>query len=240
MTSTHIYPGTELGLFAEARNWKQYTAQTLSPYLRGRILEVGAGLGSMTRVLCTGKETSWICLEPDPQMAETLRKAVESGSLPAICQIENGILRNIAALAPFDVILYVDVLEHIADDVREVHEARDLLAPGGRLIVLSPAFQWFFTEFDHAIGHYRRYNKKSMTALTSPGLRLHRCLYLDSVGLLASLANKLFLKSAQPDPRQIHFWDQYMVPLSRVCDRLVLHSWGRSIVGIWGRDECAY
>ena len=57
--------------------------------------------------------------------------------------------------------------------------------------------------------------------------------YLDSVGVLASLGNRLLLKSSSPTPKQIKFWDTLMVPLSKKIDPLISYSLGKSILGIW-------
>jgi protein-L-isoaspartate O-methyltransferase len=60
------YVGTELELFCDANNWKAYFRDLLAPYPGGDVLEVGAGVGATTRVLCDGLQTSWLALEPDP------------------------------------------------------------------------------------------------------------------------------------------------------------------------------
>lgn len=67
----------------------------------------------------------------------------------------------------------------------------------------------------------------------SPGLRETKCIYLDSAGLLASLGNKLLLRSPIPSKAQIEFWDRAMVPISRCTDRALNHAIGKSILGLW-------
>ncbi len=99
--------------------------------------------------------------------------------------------------------------------------------------MLAPAHQWLFTPFDEAIGHYRRYTRSSLRAAAPEGLALIRLVYLDAVGMLASLGNRLLLHSASPNPRQIALWDRVMVPLSRRVNPLLLHSLGKSVVGVW-------
>jgi hypothetical protein len=55
-------------------------------------------------------------------------------------------------------------------------------------------------------------------------------IYLDSVGLLASLANKMFLKQSQPTLKQIKLWDNLMVPLSKKLDPVLGHTLGKSLL----------
>jgi 2-polyprenyl-3-methyl-5-hydroxy-6-metoxy-1,4-benzoquinol methylase len=143
---------------------------------------------------------------------------------------------SISTPASFDAVLYVDVLEHIDDDAAEMRRALGLLRPGGRLVVMSPAHQWLFTPFDKSIGHFRRYTRRTLAAVGPPGASLTRLRYLDSAGLLASLGNKLLLRSAMPTRRQIAFWDRVLVPMSRGIDVVLFHSIGKSVLGVWRRD----
>jgi SAM-dependent methyltransferase len=232
--STQIdYIGEELQLFESALNWKAYFAHRLKPYIRGDVAEVGAGLGGTTRTLCSGDETSWTAIEPDPRLCREIERKVAEGGLPATVRPSLSVLADRPVSEKFDTILYIDVLEHIEDDASEAARAAERLNPGGHLVVLAPAHQALFTPFDAAIGHYRRYSRPSLKALSPPGLDLKSCFYLDSVGMLASLANKLLLSQSHPKLGQILFWDRAMVPLSRVADPLLLNSLGKTIVAIW-------
>lgn len=230
------YVGAELDLFAAATNWKSYFRSHLEPYLGSDVMEVGAGLGGTTRLLCRGSERRWLCLEPDAGLADRLAQAIRDGQLPATCEVVVGTLETIEGQAPFDTVLYIDVLEHIPDDRGELVRAARCLKSGGHVVVLSPAHGWLYTPFDEAIGHCRRYTKKTLAALTPEGLDLVRLIYLDSVGLLASLGNRLVLKSSMPTPKQIAVWDKFLVRLSRVVDPLVAHSVGKSVLGVWRKN----
>lgn len=227
------YVGNELSLFSAAVNWKSYLKRQISPYLGLDVLEVGAGIGGTTKLLCDGEGGRWVCLEPDHELADVLVNDRESGELPARCEVVVGTADSARGFAPFDTILYIDVLEHIDDDAAEVLKAAELLAPGGHLVVLSPAHQWLFTPFDKAIGHYRRYTRRSLLALTAPNLEVVRARYLDAAGLLASLGNRVLLKQSMPTPRQIAVWDRGLVPVSRFLDPVLGFGVGKSVLGIW-------
>lgn len=231
--STYSYVGEELDLFSAATNWKSYFRSKLNPYLGTDVLEVGAGLGGTTRLLCRGTESRWVCLEPDPGLAEQLRSEQSKGTIPRNCRVEVGTLETMGVTDPFDTLLYIDVLEHIEGDREEVIRAAGRLAPGGHVIALSPAHQWLYSPFDKAIGHYRRYTKTTLAALTPPSMDLVRLIYLDSVGLLASAGNRMLLKSSMPNRGQIALWDRVMVRLSRGLDPLLGYSIGKSVLGVW-------
>jgi hypothetical protein len=107
------------------------------------------------------------------------------------------------------------------------------LQHGGRVIVLSPAYQFLFSPFDRQVGHFRRYTRKTLREVPSPALGVERVFYLDAVGAAASLANKLLLRQSTPTVSQIRFWDRVIIPLSRTIDPLLLRSFGRSVIGIF-------
>lgn len=229
------YAGSELGLFAAATRWKRYVARSLRTFVGTSVLEVGAGIGGTTQALCGGRRGRWVCLEPDAGLARQIDARVQGGDLPAFCETRTGTLRALPGEERFDTILYIDVLEHIEDDAGELERAAGHLAPGGHLVVLAPAHQWLFSPFDRAIGHWRRYSRRSLLALSPRGSRVVHARYLDSVGLLASLGNRLLLHSASPTPAQIRLWDAHMVPLSERLDPLLGHRLGKTVVVVWRR-----
>lgn len=232
------YVGSELELFEAAVNWKSYLRSQIAPHLGPRVLEVGAGIGSTTRALCTGAHERWTSLEPDPEMAARIARAIEDGELPACCVAATGTLASFAAdTEPYDAILYIDVLEHIEDDAEEVKLATDLLRPGGRLVVLAPAHQWLYSPFDAAIGHFRRYSRAGLVSLTRDELRLTTLRSLDAVGLLASAGNRFLLRDAQPTPGQIQLWDRVLVRSSRIVDPVFGYRLGKSILAVWERKK---
>jgi SAM-dependent methyltransferase len=233
MSTDFTYVGSELDLFSAAKNWKSYFRDQLRPYLGEDVLEVGAGLGGTTKVLCRGTEKRWVCLEPDASLVDRLDQEIASGALSKVCESRLGTLEKFDDSETFDTILYMDVLEHIEDDRSEVARAAKHLRPGGHLIALSPAHQWLFTPFDQAIGHCRRYTKAGFGALATDDLETARLVYLDSIGFFASLANKLILKSAMPKPSQIAFWDRVLVRMSRVVDPVLGYSAGKSVLAVW-------
>jgi 2-polyprenyl-3-methyl-5-hydroxy-6-metoxy-1,4-benzoquinol methylase len=229
------YEGSELALFADAVRWKRYYARSLSPFLGPAVLEVGAGIGGTTEILCSRPHLRWVCVEPDAALAAELEARIQGGALPPFCECRVGTLSSIREDERFDTVLYIDVLEHIERDRDELARALLRLNPGGHLIVLAPAHAWLWSPFDAAVGHCRRYTRASLLALGPAGARAVRVRHLDAVGLFASLANRLLLRSALPTAAQIRLWDRGMVPLSRVVDPLFGYRVGKTIVVVWQR-----
>jgi SAM-dependent methyltransferase len=247
--SDFVYVGSELDLFAEVHHWKSYWSKHLRPFISGDVLEVGAGIGANTLLLDQAVDRAqWVCLEPDPRLAAELLRNLQNADLPKTDLPKTGLpkksssrkydalvgtIQDLEAGRLFDTIVYVDVLEHIENDSGELRAAASRLRPGGCVLVLSPAHQSLFTPFDAAIGHYRRYDKSMLRACSPPELRLEQLKYLDCVGLLASTANRLFLRQSMPTKAQLRVWDNWMVPVSTVLDKLLFYSLGKSIIGVW-------
>jgi SAM-dependent methyltransferase len=235
MNTGRQYEGNELDIFAHAASWKRYWSMKLEPLLGESVLEVGAGNGTNTPYLCNDRRTRWLCIEPDPKLAGEIPGKLAGKSWAGVVDVHMGTMGDLPEDPVFDSIIYIDVLEHIEFDALEVQAAIRRLRPQGRLIILSPAYQFLFTEFDASIGHFRRYNGGSIRRLAPEGAMLEKLFYLDCAGLLASLGNKLLLHQSLPGLKQILFWDQWLVPVSRILDPLIGCRAGRSIIAVWRR-----
>lgn len=222
------YIGSELEVFSLAKNWRAYWSDTVTPYLGLDVLEVGAGLGSVTRLL-SANANRWTALEPDSSMAAGLR----AETLPPNTSVVCGTIDSIEDGESYDTVLYIDVLEHIESHALELEKAARLLRPGGNLILLAPAYNWLMSPFDHRIGHFRRYTKKSLASICPRDFVSLSANYLDFFGLLASVANKILLRQGQPRRSQILFWDSVLIPMSKVADRVSRHQLGKSVLVVW-------
>jgi len=227
------YLGEELELFEHALNWKRYFAKHIIPFLGNTVLEAGAGVAGTTPFLCKKTHDLWVCLDPDEKHIAAVQSSISRGILPAFCKTRIGTLANLSLEETFDSILYIDVLEHIQNDANEIQTASKHLNKDGFLIILSPAHPWLYTQYDKSIGHYRRYTRKSLSALFSEPFVEGSIKHLDSAGVMASLANKLILKKDMPNLMQVLFWDRFIIPVSRLLDPLSGFCVGKSILGIW-------
>lgn len=234
MTESFKYQGDELELFQHAKNWKKYFSRQIKPFIKGNVLEVGAGIGATTLLLNDGTASKWLMLEPDEQMSNSLKKKIEGKEFPINTQLQAGTIDHLTET--FDTIIYIDVLEHIEADAAEMNKAAALLNPGGHIIVLSPAFQFLYNPFDKAIGHYRRYNKRMLKKITGPALQIVSNRYYDSAGYFAALLNKVLLRQKYPTIKQVLFWDRWLVPVSKIADKLSFHSFGKAIIATWKKS----
>jgi SAM-dependent methyltransferase len=231
----YSYVGKELELFEHATRWKTYYSRGLRRFIAGDVLEVGAGFGATSHFLCNGLQRSWTCLEPDPDLHRQLEANLGARPLPSPGRAVRGTVASLSVDERFDTILYIDVLEHIEDDRRELAACAARLRAGGHVVVLAPAHQALYSPFDQAIGHFRRYSQRTLLAAAPSALQPVAAYYLDAVGMVASLANRLLLRARVPTYQQLIFWDRVLVPASRVIDPMLAYRVGKSVVAVWIR-----
>ncbi len=231
------YSGNELENFSLAVNWKAYWSNECKPFLGDEVLELGAGIGATIMALNHKRYRKWVAVEPDKSMCSVLKRANANKEFGAGFKVINGTSASLNAENTFDTILYVDVLEHIEDDFNELEHIQNYLVEGGHIIILAPAHNFLYTAFDKKIGHYRRYNKKMLRSLVPVNMVIKQMRYLDSIGLLASLANRLFLKTDTPTRKQIQLWDNFMVRTSRLVDIMIRYNAGKSILCVLEKKQ---
>lgn len=232
MASDYHYPGEELELFRHAWKWKQYVGDKLRPYIRGDVLEVGAGIGETAKYLVSDATDHWTFVEPDKRLMERLESNIRHANLPVPYTTVCGYMTDLRAQLSFDTILYIDVLEHIKDDRSELLKTVSYLRTEGRLIVLGPAHQSLYSEFDRALGHYRRYSKRSLRN-AAPDLFEEKIFYLDSASILLLWLNKYLLKKPRPTKWDIQIWQSVFLSMSKALDKILSYRTGKSIVAIW-------
>jgi len=120
---------------------------------RGRILDLGCGTGGVLQHL--GPFGSAIGLDPAVEAAQYCRRR----DVPMV--VGSGLELPFAD-ASFDVVLALDVIEHVPDDVALLREVRRVLRPGGVLLVTVPAMPWLWSAHDDVNHHYRRYTMSTL------------------------------------------------------------------------------
>jgi len=187
--------------------------QRARPWLRGRVLDAGAGVGTHTARL-VGLVDDVVALEPSPQLAGLLRRHVPGAN------VVEGDAWSVDG--PFDAIVCFNVLEHIADDAAVFARFGELLAPGGTLCVIVPAHPWLFGQLDRSFGHERRYTSDDLRRkLTDARLEVTTIRHVNPVGALGWLVQGRLLRRNSLPHGGLRLYDR-LVPLLRAFDVLPL------------------
>jgi SAM-dependent methyltransferase len=148
-----------------------------------RILDVGCGTGATTAHL--GAAGSVCGLDAAPT---ALRHASARG-LPVACASAQQLPVRDSVL---DVVVALDVLEHLDDDRRALSEILRVLRPGGVLLATVPAYAFLWSSHDEALGHRRRYLRGPFRELvTAAGFEVELCSYVMASILPVAVAVRL-------------------------------------------------
>ena len=135
------YIGQELEIFKNAVNWRKYWSKIIESEIKGNVLEVGSGMGTVTDELKNSSFESWVSIEPDFSLLSTT-----NSTLRGKVELVNGTSSSIKGREYFDTILYIDVLEHIENDMTELQVINKTLKLGGSIVILSPAYNFLFND----------------------------------------------------------------------------------------------
>jgi SAM-dependent methyltransferase len=223
-TNERFAAADDLERLGTARHFFGWVLDEFDPYLKGRVLEVGAGLGMITRNLVDRyPDVSIVALEP----AENVFPDLES--FAALEPRVTAHRRTLADHQPapderFDAVIYLNVLEHIDDDAGELRLAARALRPGGALLVFGPALGWLYSELDYRAGHYRRYSVRQLRRLvTEAGLELVSVRYFDILGVPPYLLVYKLLRHDDITGSTLWGYDRVVVPISRSLQRVLRH-----------------
>jgi 2-polyprenyl-3-methyl-5-hydroxy-6-metoxy-1,4-benzoquinol methylase len=227
------YAADDLETMSEAVRYQRHIYDVLRPYVGKHVLEVGCGIGTMTRRLVeTADEV--VCIEPNLNCATRARE--ELGDHPRVTiRVEHLEESNPSELANrFDTVVCVNVLEHIEDDVRALTMFRDVVSgTGGQVLVWVPAVQAIYGPHDAALGHHRRYSKASLSkAFDAAGLDLVALKYSNPIGLLGWMYNLYISGNTEHTAGQVRTFDRFVAPWALPLERLVAPPIGLSVIAV--------
>jgi len=220
------YLGKELENFDKAVIWRLYIYSHIKKYIKKSILEVGAGIGSFT--------TNYMHLSKDITLTEIdrnnflfIKKKFKNKKYFFFNKETQKINKK------FDSIMYLNVLEHIKEDKKELKNAVNKLKKNGFLIILVPAHSKLYSKFDKAVGHHKRYDLEFFKKLKLKGTKLEKLYFLDFFGYILYYVNKVFFKNeTYPSSFKIFIWDKIFTPATMILDKLLLYKFGKNILFI--------
>ena len=222
------YLNQVLEYFDISEKYRSYQIELFNEYVGKNVLEVGAGRGKIIEILSNDKSKFFTLLELDNNFYDYLIKNLQS---------EKIIVKNKKTTQindKFDTIIYLDVIEHIDKDEEELNNALRLLEKNSHLIIIVPAFQILFSEFDKNVGHYRRYHKfffKDYAQKNS--LEIKQLKYFDVLGFFIVFLSKFIgLTNSKRNKLGIKIWN-FLIPLSKFLDKIIFHSLGKSIICVY-------
>ena len=223
-----------LDAFASAPNFNRWMADTIRPYIGRNVLEIGAGMGNLTRQLLPGRKR-YVATDIDHEHLDRLSNRLSHRPRLEIAELNAAIPQDQAAYqGQMDTVICLNVLEHIENDLDALRNIRSMLEDGGRAVILVPSGQSIFNSLDEELGHFRRYSEDQLRErMTAAGFDVETVLRFNRASRPGWWLNGTILKRRTISRLQLKNFDRVVWLLRRVDAHL---PWPQtSIIGIGRR-----
>ena len=216
---------------ATAVNHRRWFVELALPYLGDNPIEIGSGLGDYA-VEWAEHLPRFTATEADPNRLVRLEERMSDH--PTI-EVRQMLLPATDATGEYSAAVSYNVLEHIEDHVGALRSMAGLVRPGGRVILIVPAFMFAMSRVDVATGHLRRYTKKSMrAAVGEAGLRIEKLHYANALGLIGYYGATSIFKLAPKEGPMVKVYDKLVLPVTRAAEQIVKPPFGQSVFVVAG------
>jgi SAM-dependent methyltransferase len=224
----NTYIGKDLEAMSFAKNYSKWIIDLFRPFIGKNVAEVGAGTGNLTQLLSEQEIISKItAFEPSVKMHDYLIK--NTNNIKKVSPV-NSTFSDKYSKQKFDSIFYINVLEHIEDDVTEVGLMHDSLNNNGHACIFVPALSWLYSDFDKSIGHFRRYHKDQLINLfDSNGFEVVTVKYVDMLGIIPWYLNFVLMKRTL-DQNTTRIYDQIAIPIIRFIEKTIPSPIGKNLL----------
>jgi glycosyltransferase involved in cell wall biosynthesis len=206
---------------SHARRMNKWLVATIEGFLGDRILEIGSGIGNISRML--PKKELLTVSDKDPIYLEILEDAFKNNDRVRIAHLDVRYRQDFETLgrATYDTVVCINVLEHIEDDIEALQNMRYVLKPGGKLVLLVPQYPALFGSYDEVAGHVRRYTRRELAQrLHAAGYRAVWIRDFNSMAIPGWWLNSCVLKQVVMSKWQLKLYDS-MTPFLRILEKYV-------------------
>lgn len=224
------YGSRILSELEHARRFNLWMGKTLRPLVGKRVLEIGAGIGTLTNQFIPRQ--LYVASDINPHYLRYLESYSVGKPYLHILRVDAGDPEHFDGLKEkFDTAIMVNVLEHLADPKLALKNLWSALEPGGKAIVLVPQHPRLFGSLDQVLQHRERYTPKKLEQeLTEVGFNVEQLFDFNRVSVPGWWLNGRLLRRRRFSRVQLKILDLAM-PLLRRIDRL--WPWhGLSVIGV--------
>jgi SAM-dependent methyltransferase len=216
-----------------AKNYFAWQSRLVLREVGQRVVEVGCGIGNLTGLLLDRELV--VALDPEAACVDRLRERYgpRENLQALVCDTEGPEFLELARLRP-DSCVCVNVLEHIERDDAALRAMASILAPGGVIVLLVPAFEALYGPIDRNLGHYRRYRRGGLARMAEQaGLHVRKAHYVNSIGLAGWWVNAHVLKREAQSDAQIAVFDRLVAPLLERVEAAIPPPFGQSLLAVF-------
>lgn len=194
-----------------APRFNRWMAETIEPYIGKDVMEVGAGIGNLTRFLVPRRER-YIVTDIEGEHVARLRGRFHHRPNVQFRLVDLGKAECFQEFAgQIGSVVCLNVLEHIEDDAAGLRNIHSVLRPGGRAIILVPQGQEIFGTLDTAVGHHRRYSEAELREkMERAGLPVEKVIMFNRISRPAWYVSGRILKRKALGRGQMHVFDHFV------------------------------
>lgn len=222
-----------LARLSRAPNFNLWMADTIRRFCGNRVLEIGSGIGNLTRRLVPRKH--YVASDINPLYLATLKGLARERPYvhTSYCDVT-----DMASFPPleggFDTVVCLNVIEHVPSDLKALTNIRQALATGGTAIILVPHGQWNYGTLDTVLGHVCRYSRQSLRKVAEEaGFVVREVFEFNRIGTPAWFLNGKIMRRTTFGLFQIWMLDK-LTPFFRIIDPILPFP-GLSLIAILER-----
>lgn len=231
-TSAVAYTMEDQRRMSRARNYFAWQGRLVNREIGRRVIEVGCGVGNFTEMLLDRDLVVAVDKEPACVAQLTGRYPKRPNLQALVCDAASQEFTDLAKFRA-DSCVCLNVLEHIHDDREAVGRMASVLAPGGVVVLLVPAFRALYGAIDANLGHFRRYNRELVRQIAmAVGLRISKIHYVNALGFFGWWANAHIFRRETQSEEQIEIFDRYLVPVVSGIESFARPPFGQSLFAV--------
>jgi len=192
-TEMESFAHEALKTFALTHNYNRWICDSFKKHISGKcVLEVGCGIGNLTRRFM---EHSARIIGIDTSDLFIRHLKIDFPELEIYnFDISDEKVKTLAGKG-IDAVVAINVLEHVKDDEKALRNMRDILKPGGHLLLFVPALSWLFGTMDETVSHHRRYDKAELARkVENNGFTVETIFFSNFLGIFGWFLNGKILK----------------------------------------------
>lgn len=214
----------------DARNFNGWMFREVEKYLQGDILEVGSGIGNISRFFIEDGRAITLSDVRD-EYCEKLRLGYPKQPILSLDLVHSDFINAYqSSIGQFDSVFALNVVEHIEDDLLALQNIYRLLKPGGKVLILVPAGPLLYNKLDKGLFHYRRYTRSSLQkCIHAAGFNISKTWSFNVLGIPAWITGGLLFREKEIKKGQMNAYDK-LVPIARFLDQVTFRKIGLSVI----------
>lgn len=234
--ATELLIERDLEILSRARHYLSFQFEKIRPYIGSRIIEIGSGTGNHTgKIISSFSPEIFISIEKDRVFCNLLadtygsRITILNADLTRLPDYKSDIYPK-----QIDTIIAINVIEHIKEDFNCLKQLREILCPGGNIILIVPALNILYSKLDKMYGHHRRYTKKMFQDYSEKlNLELLENSYFNFIGVFPWLIFNKLGQARNLNRKGMEFFDRVLPFSLKIEQKFNKVPLGLSLLGVF-------